>query len=114
MERIVVTQFRYPALLVPPPSLDFHDEYAFRPTGSTTAALISLLHTVTDLLLNNTYVALVALDCSKAFDSVRHATLLYKIARLQIPDNLYNWLVDYFDGHEHCTACGGKRSSMHL
>ena len=44
--------------------------------------------------------------------SVRHATLLDKIARLQIPDNVYNWLVDCFDGHEHCTAYGGHRSSM--
>ena len=62
MERIVVTQFLYPALLVPPPSLDFNDQYVFRPTSSTTAALISLLHTVTDLLLNNPYVAVIALD----------------------------------------------------
>jgi len=53
-----------------------------------------------------------ALDFSKAFDTVRHATLLDKIARLRILDNLYNWLVHYFDGHEHCTAYGGKRSSM--
>ena len=59
MERIVVIKFLYPALLVPPP-LDFHDQYAFRPTGSTTAALISLLHTVTDLLLSNPYVAVIA------------------------------------------------------
>ena len=51
-------------------------------------------------------------DVKHVFDTVRHATLLDKIARLQIPDNVYNWLVDYFDGHEHCTAYGGQRSSM--
>jgi len=98
MERLVLTQLLYPALLAPLPSLNFSDQYAFRPTGSTTAAHISLLHTVTDLLLNNPYVAVIALDVSKAFDTARHATLLDKIVRLHIPDNVYNWLVDYFDG----------------
>jgi len=49
-----------------------HEQYAFRPTSSTTAALISLLQVVTDLLSNNLYVAIIALDFSKAFDIVRH------------------------------------------
>lgn len=114
MERIVVSEFLYPAFLEPPTCLDFHDQYAFRPTGSTTAALISLLQAVTDLLLSHhPYVAVIALDFSKAFDTVRHTTLLDKIAKLQIPDAVYNWFVDFFDGHEHCTTFGGTRSSMH-
>jgi len=25
---------------------------------------------------------------------------------------VYNWLFDYFHGHEHCTTFGGKSSSM--
>jgi len=56
MERIVVTQFLYPAFLVPPLSPNFCDQYAFRPTGSTTAALITVLHVVTELLSDNPYV----------------------------------------------------------
>jgi hypothetical protein len=38
MERTVVRRFIYPALLSPPPSLSFSDQFAFRPTGSPTAA----------------------------------------------------------------------------
>ena len=53
MERIIVRQILYPALLTPPPTLAFSDQFAFRPTGSTTAALVSLLHTVTSLLSTN-------------------------------------------------------------
>jgi len=53
MERAVVRDFLYLAFHTPPPSLIFSDQYAFRPTGSTTAAIITLLNTVTDLLQSN-------------------------------------------------------------
>ena len=60
--------------------------YAFRPTGSTTAALIYILQSVTDLLADNPYVSVIALDCSKAFDTVRHYPLLETMAQLDLPD----------------------------
>jgi len=74
----------------------FFDQYAFRPTGSTTAALVFLLHTITNLLAEQPYVVVIVLDFSKAFDTVQHSTLLQKLASLDIPDTVYNWLVDYF------------------
>ena len=103
LERIVVTDFIYPSLRFPPPFLSFADQFAFQPTGSTTAALIHLLHTVTNLLDTNPYVIVYALDFSKAFDSVRHSALLAKYAMLQIPDNIYNWVESFFKEHSHCT-----------
>ena len=93
--------FIYPALLCPPPALCFTDQFAFRPTGSTTAAIISLLHTVTNLLASNQYVIVYCLDFSKAFDTVRHSTLMEKIAMLQLPDWVYNWMVDFFEHRKH-------------
>jgi len=33
------------------------------------------------------------LDFSKAFDTVRHYTLLEKMAMLDIPDTVYNWVI---------------------
>ena len=104
MERLVVKQFIYHALLTPPPSLVFGDQFAFRPTGSTTATVIAILHIVTTLLCNHPYVIVISLDFSQAFDTVRHATLLEKLAQLDIPDAVYNWLADYFTGHSHCTS----------
>jgi len=68
--------FLYPALLVPPCNLTFSYRYTFRPTGSTTAAIMQLFHTVTELLTDHPYVVVISLDFSKAFDTVRHATLL--------------------------------------
>ena len=80
MEKSVARQYVYTAILNPPPALSFSDQFAYRPTGSTTAAVITILHTVTNLLATNPYVIVVAIDFSKAFDSVRHKTLLEKMA----------------------------------
>jgi len=78
-----------------PPTLTFVDQFAFRPTGSTTAAIVSLLNKVTDLLQSNPYVIVISLDLSKAFDSVRHSALLEKMAELDLPMSVYNWIVDF-------------------
>jgi len=56
MEKIVVRQFLYPSFRSPPSTLTFSDQFAFRPTGSTVAALIYILHTVTQLLTTHQYV----------------------------------------------------------
>ena len=112
MERTVVQRFMYPAFLSPPPTLTLSDQFAFRPTGSTTAALISFLNIITNMLLTNPYVIVIALDFSKAFDTVRHSTLLEKLAQLDMPDNAYNWLVSFFSGHSHCTVYQGQTSKL--
>ena len=52
------------------------------------------------------------LDYSKAFDTVKHATLMEKFSHLGIPDHIYNWIVDYFSSHEHCTVFNGATSTF--
>ena len=73
-ERTVVRHFLYPAFQTPPHNLTFPDQFTFRPTGSTSAALIQFMHTITSTLANNPYVIVIALDFSKAFDTVHHCT----------------------------------------
>ena len=51
-------------------------------------------------------------DFSKAFDTIRHSTLLNKMALLDIRDAACNWLVDFFVGHGHCTRYGGTTSTV--
>ena len=75
------------------------DQFVFRPTGSTTAALIDLLNNITELLKHNEYVVLFSVDFSKAFESVKHKTLAEKMELLDLPDHVFNWLVDYFDNY---------------
>jgi len=66
--------------------LTLSDQFAFCPTGSPTAALINMLSIISNMLLINPYVIVIALDFSKAFDMVRHSTL----EKLDMPDKAYN------------------------
>ena len=100
------------SILNAPATLSFSDQFAYRPTGSTTAAIITILHRVTHLLATNPYVIVIALDFSKAFDTVRHHTLLDKITELDIPDYSYNWLTYFFARHSHQTHYGGSVSQI--
>jgi len=110
MERTVIRTFFYPAFLNPSTTLNFSDQFAFHPTGSTSAAIISLLHTITNPLQSNTFVIAVSLDFSKAFDTVRHSALLSKLAALDLLTPVYNWLVDFFESHSHHTVFNGDVS----
>ena len=65
--------------------------------GSTTAALVAILHTVNNMLSSNPYVRVFALDFSKAFDTVRHNTLMEKLSELSIPDHIYNWIHNWLN-----------------
>src|SRR6218665_3455065 len=103
VERLVVNNYIYPALLQQPMSSSIEDQFAFRPTGSTTAAVSDLLQQITNLLKDNEYVVLVSMDFSRAFDTVRHDILMQKILPMDIPDNIFNWLINYFAGRCHAT-----------
>jgi Reverse transcriptase (RNA-dependent DNA polymerase) len=112
VERIVVKEYIYPSFQCSPSTLDFSDQFAFQPTASTTVALIHLLQTITNHLHTNPYVIVYAMDFSKAFDSVRHKSVLDKFAQLEIPDNIYNWIQDFFKHHSHCTKFGDEVSNF--
>ena len=65
-----------------------------------------ILQQITNLLKDNEYVALISTDFSHAFDTVRHSTLVQKMLPMDIPDHIFNWLVNYFEGRAHCTRLG--------
>jgi len=112
IEKEIVKRTIYPSFQQPPPNLNFDDQYAFKPTGSTTSCIIKLLSTITNLLRDNTYVRVVALDFSKAFDSVKHSELAQKLAALDIPTNIYNWLIDFLDNRKQLTDFNGEISGL--
>ena len=88
-EKIVVRNLLYPTLYRPPTTLSFADQFAFRPSGSTSAALVLSLFCTLSFRRWPTwpYIVVVALDFCKAFDTERH---MAKVAQLNLPDNVHN------------------------
>ena len=112
LEKIVVRNYIYPNFDKVENSQLFSDQFAFRPSGSTTAALISILHCISKLLLEHTHVFVISLDFSKAFDRVRHVSLAKKLAILDLPDSVFNWLLEYLSGRGHRTKFGCQISEL--
>ena len=75
LEKLIVRDTIYPAIQIPKAAEALSDQFAFRPTGSTTAALIAILTSISDLSTSHPDVHIVALYFSKAFDTVRHSIL---------------------------------------
>jgi len=111
LEKLIVKYIFYPIYFIPDVAQLLSDQFAFRPSGSTTAALSHILNDLSQLCATDTYVHIIALDFSKAFDTVRHSTLTDKLASLPLADSIYNWLVDNLSSRLHCTKVGGLLSS---
>ena len=95
IEKLVIRHFIYPLLRTQPLTDALADQFAFRPTGSTTAAITNLLHHTTSLLSSEPYVHLISLGFSKAFDVARHSTLFERLRQLPLSDNVYFWLLTF-------------------
>ena len=79
----------------------FDNQYAFRPKGSTTAALVALTQEITTALEYNNYIQVLSLDFSKAFDAIRHVNLLEQLSRLNLSTEVFNWMVDFVTERHH-------------
>lgn len=52
------------------------------------------------------------MDFTKAFDKVRHQTLMEKNGLLDLPDHIFNWLANYFNQRGHLTKLHDIVSSL--
>jgi len=84
----------------------------FIPTGSTTAALVHLFHSVTRMLESCSYVRALLIDFTKAFDIVDHAVLMSKLDKLQLPGNIYNWIGSFLSNRHQICHFGGYASKL--
>src|SRR6218665_2295606 len=55
-------------------------------------------------------VTIISLDFSQAFYTLKHSTLLKKLSRLDLPDNIYNWMVDFLLDRKHRTRYAGQQT----
>jgi len=64
-------------------------------------------HSATYMLLQNEYVVDFSIDFTKTFDRVKHHALSQKLLLLDMTDQIYNWMVDYFKDRGHTTYATG-------
>ena len=70
-------------------------QYGFRKKHSTTHAILELVTKITNAIDNNQYTMGIFLDLSKAFDTVNHAVLLYKLEHYGIRGIVFEWFKNY-------------------
>ena len=112
LEKLIIKHFLYPLLRCPPLSSTLSDQFAFRPTGSTTAAITSLIHNITSCLAKEPFVHVISLDFSKAFDVSRHSSLFERLRSLPLPDHIYSWCLSFFSDRSHRTKYNGALSGI--
>jgi len=94
------------------PAENIEDQYAYKNTGSTTAALVHFVHRVTKMLEQNAYVRCLMIDFSKAFDSVDHVILMSKLTQLNLPSYVVNWICSFLAGRGQQCKVNGKLSMV--
>jgi len=107
LEKYVVRCWLRPAINVQ----QLADQFGFRPTGSTTCALVYFMHYVTQMLETSSYVRCLLIDFSKAFDVVDHAVLVGKLSCLPLPPCIRNWLISFLSGRNHTTKTSAGEST---
>ena len=109
-ERIIVSHYLAPSLQILPPPLSISNQFAYRATGSTTAAVINILSHVSHLLQTETQVHVLTFDYSKAFDTLSHSSLATKLAKCDIPDSIHNLILNNLTERYHCTLHNSQLS----
>ena len=101
-ERIIAKSWIQPVI-----ASSLQDQYAFKPSGSTTAALVHFTHRASEMLNDNHYVRCLMVDFSRAFDTVDHSVLMSKLIKFDIPQSVVNWVCSFLTGRSQVCKVNG-------
>ena len=93
-------------------SLISEKQHGFLSKRSTTTNLLSFLDFCTRTLDEKQPVDVVYLDMAKAFDTVSHPKLLYKLSKIGIGGELLRWIENFLCGREQCVRVGSDKSDF--
>ncbi len=87
-------------------------QFAYCSNRSTDDAIAFTLHTALSHLENmNTYVRMLFVDYSSAFNTIVPATLVAKLQTLGLNRSLYSWILDFLTGRSQVVRMGNNTSS---
>uniref|UniRef100_A0A3B1IXV6 Reverse transcriptase domain-containing protein n=1 Tax=Astyanax mexicanus TaxID=7994 RepID=A0A3B1IXV6_ASTMX len=87
-------------------------QFAYRPNRSTDDAITTTLHlSLTHLEKKDTYVRMLFIDFSSAFNTIIPQNLTRKLSSLGLNTPLCNWILDFLTGRPQSVQFGGSTSS---
>ena len=87
-------------------SINFNSQHGFISKRSTLTNLLETLNDLTSFYNEGFPVDLIYLDVSKAFDSVSHEKIIFKLMKYGIGGNLLNWIKNFLTGRTQCVRVG--------
>ncbi|KAI4889320.1 hypothetical protein NFI96_006060 [Prochilodus magdalenae] len=106
-ERLVLSHIK----AVIPPDLDQH-QFAYRTNRSTEDAVSMALHTaLTHLEQPNTYVRMLFVDFSSAFNTIIPHKLVSKLGSLGLDSSICSWVLGFLTDRPQCVRIGNHTSS---
>lgn len=107
-ERLITKKYLQPSI----PISKIRNQYAFKPSGSTTCAFVHMLHKISFYLEHRTFVRCLMIDFKAAFDVVNRTLLLRKVTELDIPTNIKHWLANFLSNRKQRVKCNGVESGL--
>ncbi|KAM9511249.1 uncharacterized protein ACWYII_045792 [Salvelinus alpinus] len=87
-------------------------QFAYRRNRSTDDAISIALHTaLSHLDKRNTYVRMLFVDYSSAFNTIVPSKLISKLRTLGLNTSLYNWILDFLTDHPQVVRVGNNTSA---
>ena len=92
----------------------YNYQFGFRRNHSTMLALTELSTKIRELTESNNYTIGIYLDLSKAFDTVNHDILIYKLNYYGIRGKALNWLISYLKNRQLTTYVNQTYSNLKI
>ena len=93
-------------------NLLYISQYGFRRNHSTELAVTEFVDNVFKFLDNGINPIAIFMDLSKAFDTINHPTILYKLRHYGISDNELNWFQSYLSNRKQLVCLDDYTSSL--
>ena len=87
-------------------------QFGFMKNYSTFLALIAVIDNIYSNINNNKFCGGVYLDLQKAFDTVDHDIILYKLYHYGVRGVAHDWFRDYLTNRQQFTGLSGINSSF--
>jgi hypothetical protein len=88
-------------------------QYGFRRKRDTTHAVLEFYLQILNAAIDNKQVMATFIDQSKAFDTIEHSILLYKLEHYGVRGNALHWIRSYLDARNMYVEHAGCKSSLH-